>query len=466
MSEEVTMSPRDWRERAKEWFAIALGGIFYLGGWAFIGLVSFQLGPWAIAAAGTLFLVDVALLFFAIEWGLRLFFSLWASTSIWLAWRVWHWWGLALALLALVLVLVVLKRFLRSRITGLTVQDLVMSSDVLTESALSAEELLISSDLLGLDAPDNLLGVLASGEFPKKAEHRALAEPERNPVDCTVFAPDRVERKESALLQVFLHAPADRKQAKAAAERFDRETKERGHRSLVLDAPIGTTFAFDVEIEGFIFHERTNTLLWTGKPQAATFGFEVPKGCKWGQHTGTLRISQGGTPVGRISFQIEVVRDARGARRRPVGKEARRYHACFCSYSSLDRAEMLKRAQGLQATGLETFIDVLKLRPGDIWNPKIFPAIDGSDLFVVIWSKNARDSKWVKKESRYALRRYKQHKSPDFRPIPVEGPPIASVPRDLRAYHFNDELLGLIRVAELEMREREKEKSEEHKPEA
>jgi hypothetical protein len=58
------------------------------------------------------------------------------------------------------------------------------------------------------DDPETLLTVLTSGEFPKKAEHRAItppAEPERNPVDCTVFAPDRVERKQTALLQVFLH---------------------------------------------------------------------------------------------------------------------------------------------------------------------------------------------------------------------------------------------------------------------
>jgi TIR domain len=109
---------------------------------------------------------------------------------------------------------------------------------------------------------------------------------------------------------------------------------------------------------------------------------------------------------------------------------------------------------------------VLNLRPGDKWNPEIFAAIDESDLFVVIWSKNASDSKWVKKESRYALRRYKQHGSPDFVPIPVEGPPIASVPRGLRAYHFNDELLGQIRAAELEMREREKGKFGGQKPEA
>ena len=70
---------------------------------------------------------------------------------------------------------------------------------------------------------------------------------------------------------------------------------------------------------------------------------------------------------------------------------------------------------------------------------------------MIIWSKNARGSKWVKKESRYALKHYKQYGSPDFYPIPVEGPPIASVPEGLQDYHFNDELLGQIRAAELEM---------------
>jgi hypothetical protein len=235
---------------------------------------------------------------------------------------------------------------------------------------------------------DILTGILASGKFPKGAEHRAVnvpGEPERSPVDCTVFAHDRVERKQTGLLQVFVHAPEARGQAEAAARKFDPEAKERGHRSLVLDAPIGTTFAFDVEIEGFVFHEQTDTLLWSGRPQAATFRFHIPQGCKLGQHAGTVRISQDGAPVGRITFQIEVVLDASGTLRRPVGKEARHYHACFCSYSSLDRVEMLKRAEGIRATGLETFIDVLKLRPGGTWAPEIFAAIDKSDLFVLIW---------------------------------------------------------------------------------
>jgi TIR domain len=275
---------------------------------------------------------------------------------------------------------------------------------------------------------------------------------DRYPVDCTVFAPDRVQREQTRLLQAVLYAPRARIKAEAAAKRFDPEATQHGYRSLVLDAPIGTTFAFDVEIEGFVFRERTDALLWTARqPQAATFRFDVPKDCKLGQHVGVVRISQDGAPVGRITFQIEVVLEARGSSQQPAGKEARHDHACFFSYSSLDRAEMLKRAQGIRATGLETFIDVLTLRPGDVWNPKIFEAIDECDLFVLIWSTNARDSEWVKTESHYALSHYLEHGTPDFIPIPVEGPPIASVPQDLQAYHFNDELLGQIRAAELEM---------------
>jgi hypothetical protein len=238
--------------------------------------------------------------------------------------------------------------------------------------------------------------------------------------------------------------------AQAKARQVDHETKLRGHRSLVLDAPIGTTLSIGVEIEGFIFSEQADTHIWNGQPIATAFRFRTSKRCKWGQHGGIVRISEDGTPIGRIVFQVEVVRDTRGARDRPVGDAAQHYRNCFFSYSSLDQAEMIKRAQGAEAVGAQTFIDVLNLRPGDEWNPKIFQAIDESDVFVVIWSKNARNSKWVIKESRHALKRYEQHKSPDFNPIPIEGPPIAPVPRCLRGRHFNDKKLYMLRVAELE----------------
>ena len=89
----------------------------------------------------------------------------------------------------------------------------------------------MEQDRLSPEQLAKLLTVLSSVEFPKKTKHRAfsiLPEPERKPVDCTVFAPDRVERKQSALLQVFLHTPNEQQQAEANAIKSDREAKERG----------------------------------------------------------------------------------------------------------------------------------------------------------------------------------------------------------------------------------------------
>jgi hypothetical protein len=309
-------------------------------------------------------------------------------------------------------------------------------------------------------APTNLLGELSAGKFAKEEVRRkpkaGIVVTEPNPVDCTVFAPERAGLEQSGLLQVFLHAPGDRKKAEKAAQKADRAAEERGHRSLVLDAPHGTIFDFEVEIEGIEVARTAETLLWTGLPEAAAFPFKVPKRAKLGQHVGTVFVSKGGVPVASISFQIEVVLCATPDKPRPTGDAARHYESCFCSYSTLDRAEMLKREQGLRAAGLETFVDAVNLRPGDVFSPKIFEAIRESDLFVVIWSKNASASDWVLKETRYALELRARLHRPDFCPIPVDGPPIAPVPIEWRATNFNDERLLLIRAAELEAAERAK----------
>jgi TIR domain len=131
---------------------------------------------------------------------------------------------------------------------------------------------------------DNLLTLLTNGEFPKKAENlpNNTGKSEQSPVDCTVFAPDRVERKQSALLQVFLHAPDEKQQAEADAIKFDPETKERGHKSLVLDAPVGTVFAFIVEIEAFELCERTDTLLMDRSTASGDLSVRCSEGVQMG----------------------------------------------------------------------------------------------------------------------------------------------------------------------------------------
>jgi hypothetical protein len=57
---------------------------------------------------------------------------------------------------------------------------------------------------------------------------------ERYPVDCTVFARSILRRRESGLLQVFLHDPKHRSVVEEQARFYDSAAVARGYRSLLL----------------------------------------------------------------------------------------------------------------------------------------------------------------------------------------------------------------------------------------
>ena len=93
------------------------------------------------------------------------------------------------------------------------------------------------------------------------------------------------------------------------------------------------------------------------------------------------------------------------------------------------------------------------LRPGEKWEPRLLSEIDQCDLFVLFWSKAARESKWVNKEIAYALERIGKQTPPksarpDIQPILIEGPPPPKPPNSLRSLHFNDRFLYMIAAIE------------------
>tara|TARA_R110002073_G_scaffold278790_1_gene442548 strand:+ start:1288 stop:1767 length:480 start_codon:yes stop_codon:yes gene_type:complete len=70
----------------------------------------------------------------------------------------------------------------------------------------------------------------------------------------------------------------------------------------------------------------------------------------------------------------------------------------FVSYSThdLEKVELL-RAQ-LEDTPIKVFIAEHSVTPSQNLRETISIAIEESDLFVVLWSKNAQDSEWVSQE--------------------------------------------------------------------
>jgi hypothetical protein len=251
------------------------------------------------------------------------------------------------------------------------------------------------------------------------------------------------------LVQVFAHRPEQQADAQAQAEEADGATVRRGHKRLRLPVAIGTVLQIGLRAPSLELESAGEELVWTGQPEAVQFVLTVPAHHAQGTAILTVTIAIAGIPLGSIRGSIQVLSEPTGdeSRRVPsaLGDEAVRFERAFTSYASADRAEVLRRVQAVRAVGLKCFQDVIDLEPGERWQQALYRHIDECDLFLLFWSKHARDSEWVMKEARYALARQggQALAPPAIRPVVLENP-AALPPPDLAHLHFNDLFAQLI----------------------
>jgi hypothetical protein len=177
----------------------------------------------------------------------------------------------------------------------------------------------------------------------------------------------------------------------------------------------------------------------------------VPRISDAGSAVGTITISVGTVPVGDIKFIIDVtepVRTAAPLMSEPIGDAALRYGLVFVSYAWSDRAEVVRRVQMLDLLGIRYFQDILDLEPGERWEKQLYRRIDEADLFLLFWSRAARQSEWVRRETQYAIRckRGNELAPPAIKPVVIEGPPPPKPWPELRGLHFNDKFVYLARA--------------------
>ena len=70
----------------------------------------------------------------------------------------------------------------------------------------------------------------------------------------------------------------------------------------------------------------------------------------------------------------------------------------FVSYSSLDLSNVAVLQQSLVGTGVEVFVAEHSVRASEALSAGISAAIAACDLFVLLWSVNAKSSDWVSQE--------------------------------------------------------------------
>ena len=280
-----------------------------------------------------------------------------------------------------------------------------------------------------------------------------------DPVDCTVFAPPSVAQGDRLLVQVFAHRPDQAEETRGLAQEIDEHARKRGFKSLEMGIERGTSLTFHLHVPGIKLAMSTQRLVWQGRPTYVEFAVQAPSEVPIGTVIGRVTVSRDNIPIGSIMFRLAIV-EKNGAPRAPntllsdtianrrgsllpVGDRIRRYKKAFISYASKDRSEVLKRVQMLRLARIRYFQDVLKLEPGDRWERKLYRHIDRSDLFLLFWSTNAKESKWVLEEARYAIKRKGGNDlaPPDVIPVIIEGPPVPKPPEDLAHLHFNDYLI-------------------------
>ena len=268
-------------------------------------------------------------------------------------------------------------------------------------------------------------------------------------VDVSVFGPQTLHAGGACMVQVFLHTLDQGTAVAASAREADAASGRRGAKTLATEIARGTRVQVMFEGLGLLVAEAMQELIWRGEPDACQFIVGAPADAADTTFYPRILVLVNSVPVGAVSFALPA--SARKAAATAVlrGDEARRYSYAFLSYSSKDRAEVLKRAQGLKAGRIDFFQDILSLEPGEKWVPRLDQEIDRCDLFLLFWSSHAKTSEWVAREVNYALARQKSSGGlPDITPVIIEGPPPPSPPDTLKDIHFNDSLIYVLAAVE------------------
>ncbi|MDY7085387.1 MAG: Hsp70 family protein [Actinomycetota bacterium] len=151
---------------------------------------------------------------------------------------------------------------------------------------------------------------------------------------------------------------------------------------------------------------------------------------------GFVRVWCGPIVIGEVSLALPVMLGDVPVEHRP--EPIRRYHKIFPSYSSRDRAVAEDFAVAARALGDQYLQDVVTLRCGGQWSPRLLEMIEEADIFQLFWSNNSMISDYCRAEWEYALGLGRPSFVRPFYwedPLP-EAPRLGLPPAELRRLHF------------------------------
>ena len=110
----------------------------------------------------------------------------------------------------------------------------------------------------------------------------------------------------------------------------------------------------------------------------------------------------------------------------------------FISYSSKDRRFVLKLAEDLRGHGLDIWLDLWEMKPGDRLRDKIAQGITRCDRLLVLLTPHSINSSWVRVELDSAMIRELESNSVVVVPTLYGKIVVEDIPLDLRGKLYLD----------------------------
>jgi TIR domain/FHA domain len=191
------------------------------------------------------------------------------------------------------------------------------------------------------------------------------------------------------------------------------------------------------DLPGIEFNPPEEELAWWEPVHEVSFRLRADAALIGSSVRGAVRIWCGPLLIGEVTLAI-TVRTAGAADDQSVAERAPRYRKIFPSYSHQDRAIVEGFEDAARALGDQYLLDVLALRAGERWQPRILELIAEADVFQLFWSSNSMRSQYCRQEWEHALA---LRRSAFVRPLYWEDPLPEDMaqglpPADLREIHF------------------------------
>ena len=256
-------------------------------------------------------------------------------------------------------------------------------------------------------------------------------------VHFSAIAPKHFLKGEYAIINLLMYEEAYRAEVDEIIKGTDSPVVEK--KSGMYEVEKGSNIRVRLSSPDLVIEDNEESRTWSGNYIDFNFAVFVPDDFRKHQLLFNAHVYKDDAILTKLTFVAKCF----SLREQKLEVLREDVLSAFVSYASQDRNRVASIIQGIKKARpeMDIFFDIENLRSGDDWESVLRKEIENRDILYLCWSHNAKQSKWVDAEWRYAL----LCKGIDsIEPIPIEQPEICPPPEELKKLHFNDKMLFII----------------------